>query len=129
MSAPMSAPMSARMMRQLSRTISTKPLTRGLHQRAGFKLAAPKPGLLSASSIRSRKISTSRTSFKGLQPDQEEPKPVEAEDNHDISEPTPISDAEFHERAELLLEEIVQKMEEMQESRDDVDAEYSVCLS
>lgn len=121
--------MSARMMRQLSRTISTKPLTRGLHQRAAFKLAAPKPRLSSASSIQSRNISISRTAFKGLQPDQEEPKPVEAEDNHDISEPTPIDDAEYHERAELLLEEIVQKMEEMQESRDDVDAEYSVCLS
>ena len=41
-------------------------------------------------------------------------------------DPTPIEEAEYHEHAEKLLEEIVVKIEELQESREDVDADYSV---
>lgn len=125
----MSAPTASRMMRQLTRTLPTKPLTRSLHVRAASKLQhAPKPRLLATQSP-ARSFSAARPAYKGLQPDQEDPAPVESEAIHIIKDATPISDEEFHEQAEKLLEEICQKMEEMQESRDDVDAEYSVCLS
>ena len=122
-------------MRQLTRNLnhSTKPLTRGLHMRAAAKLQqrqqqAPKPRLFPSSSL-TRSFSVARPVFKGLQPDQEEPAPKESEDIHTLRDPTPISDEEYNEHAEKLLEEICAKIEEMQESRDDVDAEYSVCFS
>lgn len=120
--------MSTRMMRQLTRTISTKPLSRGLHQRATSKIQAPKPRILSSAQSQARCFSVSRPASKGIQPHSEDPQPKESEAIDDIKNPTPLSDAEYHDRAESLLEEIVAKMESMQEQRDDVDVEYSVCF-
>lgn len=74
----------------------------------------------------SRALSFSTTFRKGIQPDTEEPAPKESEPIHHLQDPTPISDADFHDRAEALLEEISAKIEDMQETREDVDAEYSV---
>lgn len=115
-------------MRQLTRTVSTKPISRGLQQRAASKLQVPRSQLIGSVSLQSRCFSVSRPASLGLQPDTEDPKPKESEPVHHLKDPTPISDEEFHERAEALLEEICAKMEAMQESRDDIDAEYSVCF-
>ena len=120
-------------MRQLTRNLnhSTKPLTRGLHMRAAaakLQQQVPKTRLLLPSLSLARSFSVARPVFKGLQPDQEEPAPKESEDIHTIRDPTPISDEEYSEQAEKLLEQICARIEEMQETREDVDAEYSVCL-
>lgn len=41
--------------------------------------------------------------------------------------PAEISIEEYHERADAFMEELVGKLEELQEKRDDVDVEYTVC--
>lgn len=59
-------------------------------------------------------------------PDSEEPKPKAPEPTYHVSEPTPIEDDEFHTHADEYLERVVARVEELQESREDVDVEYSV---
>ena len=124
----MSAPTTARMMRQITRTIASKPLSRALTQQAPSRLSrTPRAAaVVAATNSQARFFSVSRPTLKGLQPDQEEPQPKVAEANDHIVDPTPIEEAEYHEHAEKLLEEIVVKIEELQESREDVDADYSV---
>ncbi|KAI9695181.1 MAG: Mitochondrial chaperone Frataxin [Bogoriella megaspora] len=41
------------------------------------------------------------------------------------SEPTPISDEEYHELADQYLDNAVARLEEMQESREDLEVEFS----
>ena len=59
-------------------------------------------------------------------PDTEDPVPKETESHQEHLEPTPLEDDEFHEHADRYLEEVVSKVEEVGESREDVDVEYSV---
>jgi hypothetical protein len=62
-------------------------------------------------------------------PDAENPAPREAEDNDVATVPTDIPTSEFHERADKFLEELVERLEEQQDSTPDVEVEYSVCSS
>lgn len=59
-------------------------------------------------------------------PETEDPAPAEPAPTHHVSEPTPIEDEEYHERADEYLDEVVARVEELAESRDDVDVEYAV---
>lgn len=59
-------------------------------------------------------------------PHAEEPAPRNAEPTHHIKGPTPLEDDEYHEISDKYMEQIVSKMEEIQESREDVEVEYSV---
>jgi len=60
-------------------------------------------------------------------PDTSDPAPAESEETHDVTDPTPLPDEEYHERADAFLEQVVNKMEEIQEGREDIDVEFSVC--
>lgn len=44
-----------------------------------------------------------------------------------MAEPTDISEDEFHEIADEYIEQLVVELEMMQEDREDVEVEYSVC--
>jgi len=61
-------------------------------------------------------------------PHSEDPEPPNAEPHDDASKAAEISDEEFHEHADRYLEALVAKVEEMQESREDLDIEYAVCV-
>lgn len=45
------------------------------------------------------------------------------------NEPTPISIDEYHKLSDAYIDTLVAQLEEMQEEREDVDVEYSVCSS
>jgi frataxin len=66
---------------------------------------------------------------RSIMPDAENPAPREAEDNDVATVPTDIPTSEFHERADKFLEELVERLEEQQDSTPDVEVEYSVCSS
>lgn len=129
----MSAPSSARMLRQISRNLATKPVpvpvTRTLQQRATSKLTMCRPCIVPSSQSAARCFSTSTWAFKGITPGSADPEPSQPEAQQTVTEPTPIGEEEYHERAEQFLEEIMLKMEELQEGRDDVETEYSVRVS
>ena len=61
-------------------------------------------------------------------PDAEIPVAPEPEpDAHGIAAPTDVSDEEFHEHADRYMESLNEKAEALQDSRQDVEVEYSVC--
>jgi frataxin len=60
-------------------------------------------------------------------PDTSDPKPPESEPQDHVTQPTDISYEEYHRLADLYLEELLQKVEKMQEGSEGVDVEYSVC--
>ena len=60
-------------------------------------------------------------------PDTSDPQPAESEESHEIQDPTPLPDEEYHMRADGFLEQVVNKMEELQEGREDIDVEFAVC--
>jgi len=72
-----------------------------------------------------RPLSTSSLSLKGLSPESEDPKPPGLEEQTKVTEPTEISIEEYHEISDAYLDNIVAKLEQLQEARDDVDVEFS----
>ena len=60
-------------------------------------------------------------------PDAEIPKAPEPEpDAHAVTAPADVSDEEFHEHADRYMESLNEKAEALQDSRQDVEVEYSV---
>lgn len=64
-------------------------------------------------------------------PESENPPEPNTESHKNPSHPaateaTPLTDQEFHEHADRYLNEVVQQIEELQESRQDVDFEHAV---
>ncbi|MCJ1480447.1 Mitochondrial chaperone Frataxin [Schaereria dolodes] len=48
---------------------------------------------------------------------------------NDIASPTPVSESEYHQRADIYIDALVAQLEGIQEKREDVDCEYSVSPS
>lgn len=65
---------------------------------------------------------------KGITPDAEDPSPKELPGEH-VTQPTDTTDEVYHEISDRYLEGVLAKLEEMQESREDLDVEFSVCVS
>jgi hypothetical protein len=59
-------------------------------------------------------------------PDAENPAPKQSEASDKPTVPTDIPTSEFHERADRYLNELVERLEEAQESDPNIDVEYSV---
>lgn len=59
-------------------------------------------------------------------PDAEVPAPKESQPNEQATAPTDISIEEYHQHADKYLDALVQKVEEMQETRQDIELDYSV---
>ncbi|KAK2627623.1 hypothetical protein QTJ16_003589 [Diplocarpon rosae] len=73
-----------------------------------------------------RSFSASRSSPKGLSPESADPAPKEAEKSYNtVSAPVDISIEEFHELADTYLDVLIEKLEVLQEEREEVDVEYS----
>ncbi|KAI6708768.1 hypothetical protein PZA11_005664 [Diplocarpon coronariae] len=75
----------------------------------------------------SRSFLASRSSLKGLSPDSADPAPKEAEREsyNTASAPADISVEEFHELADTYLDVLIERLEALQEDREEVDVEYS----
>jgi len=72
-----------------------------------------------------RNFTSSPYTYKGLSPETEDPQPKEVEDHDQIKVPTEISNEEYHELSEKYMDHMVEKLEELQEAREDVEVEYS----
>ena len=119
-SSTMSATRSARCLRQAVRNISVRP--------AAPKCLLRQPRYAAAPLATIRYFSNVPRSNKGIFPETDNPEPKESEPLHEIKEPTPLEDEEYHERAEQYLDEVVTKAEELQEEKQDIDVEYAVCF-
>lgn len=73
-----------------------------------------------------RPFSASPIRSAGIMPDHEDPPPKESEPTHHISEPTPLSEQEYHEHADRYIDQVIARLEEIQESREDVEVEHAV---
>lgn len=74
-----------------------------------------------------RSFSTTLPAQKGLSPDSEDPQPKEAEPHALDAAPVELSNERYNQLSDDYMDAIVSKLEELQEEREDVDVEYSVC--
>lgn len=72
-----------------------------------------------------RSFSINGTFYKGLSPETDDPKPKEAEDHATASHPADLSVEEYNELSDHYMDKMVEKLEQLQEERGDVDVEYS----
>ncbi|RFU28230.1 hypothetical protein B7463_g8104, partial [Scytalidium lignicola] len=72
-----------------------------------------------------RSFSSTRPPLKGLSPESEDPKPREPQQQEFLKTPAELTIQEYNELSDEYLNNIVEKFEELQELRDDVDVEYS----
>ena len=91
----------------------------------------PRPSLLSRvfylSSVHTyRSFSTTPAASKGLSPESEDPAPKEPESHIKAAQPAELTEQEYHELANMYIDSLVQRMEQLQEESDEVDVEYSV---
>lgn len=118
---------------RLARTASSRPMTRSSTISTQLTRQTPSP-IRQASRITfittRRSFGTTRTCYKGLTPETDNPQPKVAEPNTTASSVSPIelSEAEYHELSDSYLNTLVEQLEELQEAREDVDVEYSVSL-
>ncbi|KAG9198152.1 Mitochondrial chaperone Frataxin [Epicoccum nigrum] len=68
---------------------------------------------------------TASTRTRSIIPDVENPPPKQSEEHETPTVPTDISTSEFHERADEYLNELVERLEEQQETNPDIEVEYS----
>jgi frataxin len=73
-----------------------------------------------------RRFSTTPATSRGLSPDSEDPQPKRADVSGSPVQPAEITIEEYHELSDAFMDTMVEKMEQLQEERDDVDVEYSV---
>ena len=64
--------------------------------------------------------------FYGIIPEVENPAPKESEPSEIPTVPTDISTNEYHDRADEFLGELVTRLEQAQETRTDLEVDYSV---
>lgn len=102
--------------------------TPSLSFRPAQRFLVTAPGSINSFRLNVRNFSLTSTSFKGLSPESENPQPKEREELDGALTPTEVSIEAFHELSDIYLERIIAKFEELQEDREDVDVEYSVCL-
>lgn len=71
-------------------------------------------------------------SRKGIQPDSSDPEPPKPQAPNvagaavHVTDPTPLTDEQYHEYSEHYLNVLLGELEQMQEDGSDVEAEYSV---
>ncbi|KAG4411734.1 hypothetical protein IFR04_015123 [Cadophora malorum] len=83
----------------------------------------------SGAPLSSRAFSTTPRTLKGLSPESADPPPKESEpeayEPTSSSEPADISIEEYHELSDAYLNGLIEKLEQLQEEREEVDVEYS----
>lgn len=73
-----------------------------------------------------RPITISNKVGKGLSPESENPKPKILESNPEPKQAAELSQEQYNELSDKYMDMMVEKLEELQEEREDVDVEYSV---
>ena len=72
-------------------------------------------------------FSTSSHRAAGIMPESEEPPPKATEHLPSRpAEPTPLTDEAYHGQADTYLENLMARIEELQEKREDIDCEFTV---
>lgn len=74
----------------------------------------------------SRSFASSTAILKGLSPESDNPKPTRPEGHTAALMPTEVTVEEYHTISDKTMDEIVAKLEQLQEDREDVDVEFSV---
>ncbi|KAH7407151.1 hypothetical protein BKA64DRAFT_705562 [Cadophora sp. MPI-SDFR-AT-0126] len=79
--------------------------------------------------LSNRPFSTTPSTLKGLSPESADPHPKESEpeayEPTSSSQPADITIEEYHELSDSYLNGLIEKLEQLQEERDEVDVEYS----
>ena len=73
-----------------------------------------------------RSFTTSIIYHKGLSPETDNPQPKEPEPTYEAPVAVELSIERYNELSDLYMDSIVEKLEQKQEDREDVDVEYSV---
>lgn len=73
-----------------------------------------------------RPIATSNKLSKGISPESENPQPKILESNAEPKQAAELTQNLYNELSDEYMDTIVEKLEELQEEREDVDVEYSV---
>ncbi|KAH7155077.1 hypothetical protein B0J13DRAFT_216943 [Dactylonectria estremocensis] len=111
--------MASRALRGSSTTLCRSPLASRLAPAASRALA-PRATVYFRSFF-----STSPSSKKGIMPDTENPPKATPKPETTAFTAVELSDAEYHEIADQYLDTVVGKFEELQDSREDIDVEFS----
>lgn len=74
-----------------------------------------------------RFISTS-ADRKGITPDNEPPKPKDVDTPEPVRTPAEITEAEYHTVADAFMERLLNHLEELEESNEEIEVEYSVSV-
>lgn len=118
----------------MARTNAIRAVRLALAQRSAVNVSATRQTsravtnavVRSAGSQSTRAFTNSSFNFKGLMPETADPAPRTVEPENTASAPTEITTEEFHEAADVYIDQLVATLEELQEAREDVDVEYSV---
>ena len=124
----MSAPAAARLLRVAGRN-AARSIAKG-RQTGQVQVQAQvgRAGIAQASIRSSRCFSLSARSCAGLMPESENPPPPNRVEQPRVQTATEIDDDEYTARADEYMDGINEKAEALQESREDMEVEYSVCL-
>jgi len=77
-----------------------------------------------------RTFSSTRATYKGLSPESEDPQPIPKQPlSNTATKPTDITAQEYEELSNSYMDFLVEKLEELQEEKEEVDVEYSVRCS
>lgn len=106
---------------------STVPRTQARHAVPSAQLALRSTQNISASKI-TRSIHLSSANGKGISPESSDPRPTAHPGTEHVAEPAHITIDEYHELADIYIDDLVSKLEQIQEEREDVDCDYSVRL-
>ncbi len=72
--------------------------------------------------------SQSQTQSQEQEQDQDQAQPQQQQEKPKPKQPSPVSDERYHAIADSYIDRLVTQLEELQEFREDLDCEYSVCF-
>jgi frataxin len=91
------------------------------------RLSSASPGFkVYPAAIAAPKFISSSPNLNGITPDDEPPKPKDLATPEVVRAPAEITDNEYHNIADEYLDRLLHHLEDLQDSREDVDVEYSV---
>jgi frataxin len=85
------------------------------------------PALRSLTIPTARAFSSTPAAFKGLSPESENPQPTPKEPLSGAAKPAGITAEQYEELSNEYMDRIVEKLEQLQEEKETIDVEYTVC--
>lgn len=122
----MSVPTAARLLRHAGRTTSGIASHRIQLQPKQLQFLSARPLAAATAARTTRCFATSpNRKYAGLMPDTHDPQPPQNEPEQHATQATDISPEEYQEHADRYMDSLHEKAEAIQESREDVEVEYS----